>query len=211
MNGPDVSELREEIAALRDRTSRLNAAILRISASLDLDTVLREVVDGARALTRARYGMIATIHPSGEIEQFIAPGLSVDERRYMAAWPHGYAFFAHLRDLPGPLRLADLPAYTSLLGYSEQLTLSRTLQATPIRHRGVHVGVFPSERKSVGRSSRTRMRDPGAVRLAGGDGDRQRPHAPRRAAGPSRPRGPDRHLASRRGRVRFHERPAAVL
>ena len=142
MNGPDVSELREEIAALRDRTSRLNAAIRRISASLDLDTVLREVVDGARALTRARYGMIATIHPSGEIEQFIAPGLSVDERRYMAAWPHGYAFFAHLRDLPGPLRLADLPAYTSLLGYSEQLTLSRTLQATPIRHRGVHVGSF---------------------------------------------------------------------
>ena len=40
---------------------------------------------------------------------------------------------------------------------------------------------------------------PGAVRLAGGDGDRQRPHAPRRAAGPGRPGGPGRP-APRRSR-----------
>ena len=42
MNGTDG--LRRENAALRERISRLNAAILRISASLDLDTVLREVL-----------------------------------------------------------------------------------------------------------------------------------------------------------------------
>ena len=99
MNGPD--ELRQENAALRERISRLNAAILRISANLDLDTVLREVVDSARALTGARYGMIATVDEGGAIEKFIAPGLSADERRHMAAsGPHGYQFFEHLRDLP---------------------------------------------------------------------------------------------------------------
>ena len=142
MNVPDVNELRAEIAALRERISTLNAAILRVNASLDLDTVLREVVDSARALTGARYGMIATVDGAGSIAEFVAPGLSVDERRHMAQWPHGYAFFEHLRDLPGPLRLADLPAYTRSLGYSEQLMLSTTLQAMPIRHRGVHVGSF---------------------------------------------------------------------
>ena len=140
MNGPD--ELRQEIAALRERTARLNAAILRISASLDLDTVLREVVDSARALTGARYGMIATVDQAGAIQEFIAPGLSADERRHMAAWSHGYQFFEHLRDLPGPLRLADLSAYIRSLGYCEDLTLSKTLQATPMRYRGVHVGNF---------------------------------------------------------------------
>ena len=140
MNGPD--ELRQEIAALRERISTLNAAILRISASLDLDTVLREVVDSARALTGARYGMIATVDDTGAIEEFIAPGLSADERRHMAEWPHGYQFFEHLRDLPGALRLADVPAYIRSLGYSEDLTLSKTLQATPMWHRGVHVGNF---------------------------------------------------------------------
>ena len=140
MNSSD--ELRQENAALRERISRLSAAILRISASLDLDTVLNEVVDSARALTGARYGMIATIDEGGAIQEFIASGLSADERRHMADWPHGYQFFAHLRDLPGALRLADLPAYIRSLGYCEDLTLSKTLQATPIRHRGVHVGNF---------------------------------------------------------------------
>ena len=40
------------------RIATLNAAILRINTSLDLDTVLHEVVDSARGLTGARYGVI---------------------------------------------------------------------------------------------------------------------------------------------------------
>ena len=150
MNSPD--ELRQENAALRERISMLSAAILRISASLDLDTVLREVVDSARALTGARYGMIATVDEGGAIQEFIAPGLSANERRHMATWPHGYPFFDHLRDLPGPLRLVDLPAYIRSLGYSEELTLSKTLQATPMRHRGVHVGNFFLGEKAGGQA-----------------------------------------------------------
>ena len=71
MNSPDG--LRQEIAALRERISRLNAAILRISASLDLDTVLPEVVDSARALTGARYGMIATVDEGGAIRSSSPP------------------------------------------------------------------------------------------------------------------------------------------
>ena len=140
MDGPD--ELRQENAALRERISKLSTAILRISASLDLDTVLREIVDSARALTGARYGMIATVDEAGGIEEFIAPGLTPDERRHMAEWPPGYAFFAHLRDLPEPLRVADLSAYVRSLGFTGELTLSNTLQATPMRHRGAHVGNF---------------------------------------------------------------------
>ena len=128
--------------AARAHFARLHAAILRIGASLDLDTALREIVDSARALTGARYGMIATVDDAGEIEEFIASGLSDDERRRMAEWPHGYAFFQHLRDLQGALRLADLPGYIRSLGYSGELTLAKTLLAMPMRHGGVQVGNF---------------------------------------------------------------------
>ena len=38
--------------AAGERAETLGAAILRINASLDLDTVLREVVESARALSR---------------------------------------------------------------------------------------------------------------------------------------------------------------
>jgi len=44
--------LRDRIGALERRVSELSRAAVRISASLDLDAVLREVVDSARALPR---------------------------------------------------------------------------------------------------------------------------------------------------------------
>lgn len=44
-----AGELRRENEARRDRITRLSAAVLRINASLDLDTVLREVIEGADA------------------------------------------------------------------------------------------------------------------------------------------------------------------
>ena len=48
-----TGELERENEALRERISTLNAAILRINASLDMGTVLQEVVDSARALSPA--------------------------------------------------------------------------------------------------------------------------------------------------------------
>ena len=137
--------------ALPERVSALSAAILRISATLDVDTVLREIVDSARALTGARYGMIATLDGAGAIEDFVAPGLSPEERSHMGQWPHGYEFFEHLRGLPGPLRVDDVPAYARALGYAAELQLAKTLQATPMHHRGEHVGTFFLGEKEGGR------------------------------------------------------------
>ena len=175
----DCDDVRQENATLRERIAKLSDAVLRVIASLDLETVLREVVDGARALTAARYGMIATVDPTGAIEEFIAPGLTADERRQMGQWPHGQAFFEHLRDLPEPLRLADVAQHLRALGYAEPFTLSRTLMASPMRHRGVHVGHFFLGEKAGGEAFTEGGRGGSrAVRLPGGRRHRQRPHAP---------------------------------
>ena len=58
----------------RDRLSRLSQASLRINESLDLDTVLQEVADGARALTGSRYGVITTLDGSGRPMDFVTSG-----------------------------------------------------------------------------------------------------------------------------------------
>ena len=131
-----------EIEGLRERISALSAAILRISASLDVNTVLQEVVDSARALTGARYGIITTIDEAGGVREFVTSGLTPEEQRQFVEWRDGHWLFAHLRDLPGPVRLGDLPAYVRELGFSADLIRQRTFQGTPIRHRGVHVGSF---------------------------------------------------------------------
>ena len=140
MNSSD--ELRQEIAALQERVSRLSGAVLRVSASLDLDTVLQEVVDAARVLTGARYGAIVTIGDSGRVEEFVTSGFTPAEKTRLVAWSDGPRFFEHFRDLATPIRLTDLHAYVQALGFSSELMTSKTLQCTPMRHRDLHVGNF---------------------------------------------------------------------
>ena len=79
MNSSD--QLRRENEALRDRISRLSAASLRINASLDLNTVLHEVVETARELTGARYGVITTIDDSRQVQDFVTSGFTPDEHQ----------------------------------------------------------------------------------------------------------------------------------
>ena len=136
----------------RTRAQRLSAAILRITASLDLNTVLREAVDSARALSGARYGLIATTNLAGQPLDFVGSGLTPDEVRQLQEWPHAGRFYEHIRNLDGPLRVADLPGYIRALGYDPGGTLSKTLQATPLRHGGVYVGGFFLGEKQGARS-----------------------------------------------------------
>ena len=145
-NGP-----RREIETLRERISRLSAASVRISSSLDVETVLREIVGSARALTGARYGAITTVDEAGELQDFVASGFSPDQYQEMLGWPDGPGFFEHLRDLEGPLRQADFAGYVRTLGYTTIPVLRRSLQATPMRHRGQRLGTFClSEKEGAG-------------------------------------------------------------
>ena len=148
MTTPPDSTQRSE--APNERLTGLTAAMLRISANLDLETVLREVTQSARALTGARYGAIVTIDEKGEPQDFVTSGLTDDEHRALVEWPDGLRLFEYFRDLPGPLRLSDIPAYVRSLGFASDRLPSRTFQGTPMRHRGRHVGNFYLAEKEGG-------------------------------------------------------------
>ena len=109
----ETTEPGREIDALRERISALTAAILRISASLDVDTVLREIAEAARALTGARCAVITTVDDTGQPEDVVLSGLTPEEERRVHEWTDKMEAFEALRDLPSPLRLADLPAYVA--------------------------------------------------------------------------------------------------
>ena len=145
------NEIDSEIQALRERLSTLSAAVLRVNSSLDLDTVLREILASTRDLAGARYGVITSIDETGQPQDYVTSGFSPDEERQLMEWPPGLRIFEHLRDLPGPLRLTDLPTYIRSIGYDPAPILPKTFQATPMRHRGMHVGTFFLGRKQGGR------------------------------------------------------------
>ena len=77
---------------LEERISKLCAAVLRASASLELETVLREIVDSARELAGARYGMITTVDAAGHVQ------IVVDETERPHARQHAANADARLGD-----------------------------------------------------------------------------------------------------------------
>ena len=122
--------------------SRLSAAFLRIGTSLDVEAVLREVVDSARALTGARYGVIVSVDGGGRPKEFVISGFPADQEQRLATWPDAMRLFEHFGSLDGPLRVDDLPQYVRSLGFSDELMLVKTFQCMPMRHRGECVGTF---------------------------------------------------------------------
>ena len=125
-----------------ERVSTLIAAIRRINATLDLDIVLGEVVESARALTGARKGVIVTLDEEGAPQDPVFSGLSAEEEREQLAWPGNARLFEHLHTLAGPVRVADFPGYVRALDIESAWTFSRTFQGTPMRHRDEEVGSF---------------------------------------------------------------------
>ncbi len=130
----------QQVETLQNRISTLCAAILRISGSLDLETVLQEIVESARTLTGATRGLITTIDREGRPLQFITSGITPEEHQRMSQWEDGPRLFAYLREQPGVLRVGDWPRYLRSLGFHTDLLPHKTLQGTPIHYRGEHVG-----------------------------------------------------------------------
>ena len=81
-------ELLREVEALRHRLSRLSAASLCINASLDFDTVLQGVLDSARSLTGAHYGVL-TLDDAGRLQDLHFSGITEQEARHLQELPAG--------------------------------------------------------------------------------------------------------------------------
>ena len=147
----DSAALQQRIDALEKRLSGLCGAILQISSSLDLETVLQGIVDSSRELTDADFGGIATIDEQGRPMQFVSSGITSDEHRRIEDLADGSRLFAHLRDHPGPLAVRDVPGYLASLGFGTEVLPYQSMQGMPIHHRGMHVGSLFLGRRDGGR------------------------------------------------------------
>ena len=137
-------ELRREIEALQERLTGLSEASLRINRSLDLQTVLKEVLEGARELTGARCGAIVTLDDSGRLEDLLTSGLSPLEREEMWVFPDGTEVFEYLSAMREPLRVRDLTSHLRAQGFQDfRPPLAATsFLGTPMHHRELRTDIF---------------------------------------------------------------------
>ena len=125
------------------RLWRLSEALLRINESLDIDTVLQKVLDSARDLTGARYGVIATIDERGGVEAVLTSGASEEEHRQLVSVPMGSSLFARFITMTDPLRVDNWGEYASSVGLDRSLPVRVwAALSAPIRHRGQPMGVM---------------------------------------------------------------------
>ena len=147
----EPGHLLREIESLRTRLSKLSEASLRVSETLDVNTVLKEVIDNARDLTGARYGALLTYEQSGDIADFITSGLSAEEIERLDVLPKGLGLLGYMNEVREPLRLADISSHSSSVGFPENHPPMKTFLGMPIRHRGEHVGNIYLTEKEGGR------------------------------------------------------------
>ena len=147
----EAAMLRRENEALRERLSGLSEASLRISRSLDVDTVLQGVIDGACSLTGARYGALVAFDDSGSIETLITSGVTPEERPRFGDLPKGLGLLQYLNEIEGPLRLANIAGHPKSVGFPKGHPPMKTFLGTPVRHQGERLGNIYLTEKEGGR------------------------------------------------------------
>ena len=150
MPPPDRQE--HDFDALEKRLTLLSEASMSINESLDFDTVLQGVLDSARSLTYARYGVMTLLDDTGQVQDFLSSGLSAQEAERLWIMPDGLRIFEALTNISEPMRVPDLAEHVHALGFTE-FTIPLPVgvfrfMAAPMSHRGVRGGlIFVGDRE----------------------------------------------------------------
>jgi signal transduction histidine kinase len=108
-----------------------------IVSELDLETLLRRVVDAARDLTGAAYAALGILdEDKSGLERFLHSGIDDQTRRGIGPLPRGRGVLGELIRNPQPLRLPDVGAHPRSYGFPPNHPEMRTFLGTPVLVRG---------------------------------------------------------------------------
>ncbi|WP_067461198.1 GAF domain-containing sensor histidine kinase [Actinomadura macra] len=126
----------ETARSTRDRVHALLEAVVSIGGELDLETVLRRIIEAATTLVDAHYGALGVISEEGErLVQFITVGVTDEQIAAIEHWPHGHGILGLLIKEPHALRLANLSQHRESYGFPDNHPPMRTFLGVPIRVR----------------------------------------------------------------------------
>jgi signal transduction histidine kinase len=133
-----LAELQARLQAVldtRDRTHALLEAVVAIGGHLELELVLRQIVEAAVELVSARYGALGVIGEGGRLVEFVPVGLDESQIAGIAHWPEGRGLLGKLITDPRPLRMPDIAAHPESSGFPEGHPPMRSFLGVPVRIR----------------------------------------------------------------------------
>jgi GAF domain-containing protein len=116
---------------------RLLEAAVTVSSGLELEAVLRRLVDAAVELVDARYGALGVLDEHREhLQEFITAGIDAETRQRIGPLPKGLGLLGSLIRDAAPLRLADLHEHPDSVGFPIHHPPMTSFLGVPIRIRG---------------------------------------------------------------------------
>jgi len=124
-----------------DRLRRLLEVGRTLVAELELESLLRLVLDTARELTGARYVALGILDEAKEeLERFLFVGIEEETRRRIGPLPRGRGVLGELIRHPQPLRLADVTKHEHSYGFPPGHPPMTTFLGVPLLIRGEAFG-----------------------------------------------------------------------
>jgi signal transduction histidine kinase len=136
------------VRATRDRAQALLEAVVAVGSNLDLETVLRRIVEAATGLVGARYGALGVVGERGSLAEFIPVGLDEAEIASIHHWPEGRGLLGELITHPRSLRLAEISADPRSSGFPAGHPPMRSFLGVPVRIRDeVYGNLYLTEKR----------------------------------------------------------------
>jgi two-component system, NarL family, sensor histidine kinase DevS len=111
-------------------------AVLTVGSDLDLETVLRHIVESAVSLVDARYGALGVLDESGaRLSQFLTVGMDDETYRAIGDLPEGHGILGLLIVEPKPIRLPDLAEHPDSYGFPPNHPPMESFLGVPVRVR----------------------------------------------------------------------------
>ncbi len=133
-----LAELQTRLSAViqtRDRIGALLEAVVAVGRNLELDVVLRQIVEAAVTLVDAQYGALGVIGEAGRLAEFIPVGLTESQIAAIDHWPEGRGLLGELITHPVPLCLARMSDHPRSFGFPPGHPPMKTFLGVPVRIR----------------------------------------------------------------------------
>jgi GAF domain-containing protein len=124
-----------EVLRTQGRLQGLVRATQAVTSTLDLPALLQQIVEEARLLLGARYAALGVLGEDRTLVRFLHSGIDPDVVERIGRLPAGRGLLGQVITEPQPLRLRDLSAHPSSVGFPAHHPPMHSFLGVPVRIR----------------------------------------------------------------------------